>query len=115
MNLNADLAVLSACETGRGQAGAGEGLIGMTWAFFVAGCPATVASQWKVEAGSTSRLMLAFHRGLRAGRTPAEALRLAALGQLARPDLRHPFHWAAFVAVGDADVPGAAGDTPGPP
>lgn len=102
MNLNADLAVLSACETGRGQAGAGEGLIGMTWAFFVAGCPATVASQWKVDAASTSRLMLAFHRGLREGRAPAEALRLAALSQLARPDQRHPFHWAAFVAVGDA-------------
>jgi CHAT domain-containing protein len=103
LKLNADLVVLSACETGRGQAGAGEGLIGMTWAFFVAGCPATVASQWKVEAASTSRLMLSFHRGLRAGRTPAEALRLAALGQLKRPEERHPFHWAAFVAVGDAE------------
>ncbi|MFI5006978.1 MAG: CHAT domain-containing protein [Solirubrobacterales bacterium] len=102
LNLNADLAVLSACETGRGQAGAGEGLIGMTWAFFVAGCPATVASQWKVDAASTSRLMLAFHRGLREGRAPAEALRLAALRQLSREAERHPFHWAAFVAVGDA-------------
>jgi CHAT domain-containing protein len=75
----------------------------MTWAFFVAGCPAMVASQWKVEAGSTSRLMVELHRGLRAGRTPAEALRLAALTQLARKDQRHPFYWAGFVAMGDAD------------
>ncbi len=103
MNLDADLVVLSACETGRGQSGAGEGLIGMTWAFFVAGCPATVASQWKVEAASTTRLMLAFHRHLRAGRAPAEALRLAALEQLRRPGERHPFYWAGFVAMGDAD------------
>jgi CHAT domain-containing protein/tetratricopeptide (TPR) repeat protein len=113
MSLDADLAVLSACETGRGQSGAGEGLIGMSWAFFVAGCPATVASQWKVEAASTSRLMLAFHRGLRAGHTPAEALRLAALAQLLRPDERHPFYWAGFVAMGDADsARTAAGPAP---
>jgi CHAT domain-containing protein len=103
LDLNADLAVLSACETGRGRAGAGEGLIGMTWAFFVAGCPTTVASQWKVDAASTSRLMLAFHRELRSGRTAAEALRLAALSQLRRRDERHPFYWAGFVAMGDAD------------
>jgi CHAT domain-containing protein/tetratricopeptide (TPR) repeat protein len=101
LDLHADLAVLSACETGRGLVGAGEGLIGTTWAFFVAGCPTTVASQWKVEAASTNRLMLAFHRELRRGRTPAEALRLAALAQL-RLGQRHPFYWAGFVAVGDA-------------
>jgi CHAT domain-containing protein/Tfp pilus assembly protein PilF len=112
MSLDADLAVLSACETGRGQSGAGEGLIGMSWAFFVAGCPATVASQWKVEAASTNRLMLAFHRELRAGRTPAEALRLAALAQLRRPDERHPFYWAGFVAMGDAD-PARSAAAPG--
>ena len=102
LDLGADLAVLSACETGRGRAGAGEGLIGMTWAFFVAGCPTTVASQWKVEAASTSRLMLAFHRELRRNRAPAEALRLAALAQLRRGAERHPFYWAGFVAMGDA-------------
>jgi CHAT domain-containing protein/tetratricopeptide (TPR) repeat protein len=114
MSLDADLAVLSACETGRGQSGAGEGLIGMTWAFFVAGCPATVASQWKVEAASTTRLMLAFHRALRAGHSPAEALRLAALTQLRRPGERHPFYWAGFVAMGDADPPAPPRGTPSP-
>jgi CHAT domain-containing protein len=106
LRLHADLAVLSACETGRGQAGAGEGLIGMSWAFFLAGCPATVASQWKVEAASTARLMLAFHRELKANRTAAEALRMAALAQLRRHE-RHPFYWAGFVAMGDADPPAA--------
>jgi CHAT domain-containing protein/tetratricopeptide (TPR) repeat protein len=102
LDLGAELTVLSACETGRGRSGAGEGLIGMTWAFFVAGCPTTVASQWKVEAASTSRLMLTLHRELRAGKAPAEALRLAALAQLQRADQKHPFYWAGFVAMGDA-------------
>ena len=102
MSLDADLAVLSACETGRGTSGTGEGLIGMAWAFFVAGCPATVASQWKVEAASTSKLMLAFHRALRAGQAPAEALRRAALARLHQAGGRHPFYWAGFVAMGDA-------------
>jgi len=104
LSLDAELTVLSACETGRGQSGAGEGLIGMAWAFFVAGCPATVASQWKVEAASTTRLMLAFHRGLRARLSPAEALRRAALAQMQRPGARHPFYWAGFVAMGDAET-----------
>jgi CHAT domain-containing protein len=111
LDLRADLAVLSACETGRGRVGAGEGLIGMTWAFFVAGCPTTVASQWKVEAAATNRLMLAFHRELQRGRAPAEALRLSAVEQLQRPEQRHPFYWAGFVAMGDAytSIAAAAG------
>lgn len=109
LDLGADLTVLAACETGRGRTGAGEGLIGMTWAFFVAGCPTTVASQWKVEAASTDRLMLALHRGLQGGHAPAEALRLAALAQLRRAHERHPFYWAGFVAMGDAhSSPGEA-------
>ncbi len=66
LDLKADLAVLSACETARGRFGAGEGMIGLTWALFVAGVPATVVSQWKVESASTRDLMLGFHRQLRA-------------------------------------------------
>src|SRR6185295_17419117 len=113
LDLGADLAVLSACETARGRAGAGEGLIGMTWAFFVAGCPTTVASQWKVEVASTNQIMVAFHRHLRAGRTPADALRLAALAQLRSGERRHPFYWAGFVAMGDAHS-STVPPTPGP-
>jgi CHAT domain-containing protein len=63
-----------------------------------------VASQWKVEAASTNRLMVAFHRQLRAGLPPAEALRRAALFQLRHASERHPFYWAGFVAMGDADT-----------
>src|SRR6266545_4764492 len=107
MDLHADLAVLSACETARGRYGAGEGVIGLTWALFVAGVPSTVVSQWKVESASTRDLMLNFHRQLRAPAaakakvTKAEALRQAALKVMKNPETSHPFYWAGFVLVGD--------------
>ncbi|MFN2511374.1 MAG: CHAT domain-containing protein [Pyrinomonadaceae bacterium] len=108
LDLKADLAVLSACETARGRYGAGEGMIGLTWAMFVAGVPSTVVSQWKVESASTRDLMVNFHRRLSsppiAGKTRAtktEALRQAALKLLKNPETSHPFYWAGFVLVGD--------------
>ena len=109
LDLKADLAVLSACETARGRVGAGEGVTGLTWALFVAGVPSTVVSQWKVESASTRDLMLNFHRQLRAPRTSArpkatkvEALRQAALKLMKNPQTNHPFYWAGFVLVGAA-------------
>jgi CHAT domain-containing protein len=100
MSLPADLAVLSACETGRGRVSQGEGLVGLSWAFSVAGCPTTVVSQWKVDSRSTSRLMRRFHRDLSDGRPTADALRTAALAVKADPRYAHPFYWAGFVVVG---------------
>ncbi|MGH9940344.1 MAG: CHAT domain-containing tetratricopeptide repeat protein, partial [Blastocatellia bacterium] len=108
LDLRADLVVLSACETARGRASAGEGVIGLTWAMFVAGAPATVVSQWKVESASTRDLMLSFHRQAQASPaaakskvTKAEALRQAALKLMKNPETGHPFYWAGFVLVGD--------------
>jgi CHAT domain-containing protein len=108
LELKADLVVLSACETARGKLGAGEGMIGLSWALFVAGSPATVVSQWKVESASTTELMVAFHRNLKGQNrgqrlTKAEAMRRAALRLLKLKEYRHPFYWAAFVIVGDAN------------
>ncbi|PYP82253.1 MAG: hypothetical protein DMF61_26975 [Blastocatellia bacterium AA13] len=105
-DLNAELAVLSACETARGRVGDGEGMIGMTWALFVAGVPTTVASQWQVPSESTTKLMIEFHRNLVNGRgeklSKAEALRRAALTLIKDPALRmKPYYWAGFVVVGD--------------
>ncbi len=103
MDLRAELVVLSACETARGRVGTGEGLLGLTWALFVAGCPTTVASQWKVESASTAQLMIEFHRRLNVApqSTKAEALRSASLKLLASETYRHPFYWAGFVVIGD--------------
>jgi CHAT domain-containing protein len=112
MHLDAELVVLSACETARGRVTPGEGLIGLSWAMFVAGSPTTVVSQWKVESASTTELMVGFHRHLQerfsgsnspgAQRmTKAEALRRAALQLLRSERYAHPFFWAGFVMVGD--------------
>jgi CHAT domain-containing protein/tetratricopeptide (TPR) repeat protein len=108
LDMKADLAVLSACETARGRIGAGEGMIGFSWAMFIAGVPSIVVSQWKVESASTRDLMVDFHRSLisqpgvgKAKPTKSEALRQAALKVMKNPETRHPFYWAAFVLVGD--------------
>jgi len=101
MDLHADLVVLSACETARGRVGAGEGMIGLSWAFFVAGCPSTVVSQWSVNADSTTELMVNFHRNLLAGLSKAQALRKAELKLLKNPQYSAPFYWAPFVLVGN--------------
>jgi CHAT domain-containing protein/Tfp pilus assembly protein PilF len=102
LDLNADLVVLSACETARGRVGAGEGMIGLAWAVFVAGAPSTVVSQWKVDAAGTTDLMLEFHRGLLRKSSKAAALRNASLKMLRGGPYRHPFYWAPFVLIGDA-------------
>ncbi len=100
MNLNSDLVVLSACETGRGRVADGEGLIGLTWALFVAGAKTTVVSQWQVEAGSTTELMVGLHQRLRKGEEPAQALRGAVLALMKDERYRHPMYWSAFVVAG---------------
>src|SRR5262249_26475397 len=82
LNLNAEMTVLSACNTGRGEARSGEGIIGLTWALFVAGCPTQVASQWSVDDLSTARLMARFYTRLKAGQGKGNALRRAALSLL---------------------------------
>lgn len=103
LDLKVDMVILSACETARGKIANGEGIIGMTWASFIAGAPTTVASQWKVESSSTTELMLEFHRQLLAKKrvSKAEALRRASLKLLKMPQYRHPRYWGSFVLVGD--------------
>jgi CHAT domain-containing protein/tetratricopeptide (TPR) repeat protein len=103
LGLKADMVILSACDTARGRISNGEGVIGMTWALFIAGTPTTVATQWKVESSSTTELMLEFHRQLLSAKrtTKAEALRVASLKLLRSGKYSHPAYWAGFVMVGD--------------
>jgi CHAT domain-containing protein len=54
MSLRADIAILSACETARGRTSSGEGVMGMSWALFVAGRPTSGVSQWSVESNSSA-------------------------------------------------------------
>ncbi|HSE20051.1 MAG TPA: CHAT domain-containing protein [Pyrinomonadaceae bacterium] len=105
LKLNADLAVLSGCNTANGQVSAGEGMIGMSWAFFVAGARSMIASQWPVQSASTSQLMKDFYSALQPAaeetkQTRAQALRTASLRLMKSRNYNHPFYWAPFMLVG---------------
>jgi CHAT domain-containing protein len=107
MNLDADLVVLSACDTGGGASGeatgldgGGEALSGLARAFIYAGARGLVVSHWKVDSGATVQLMTGMFRS--GADTQAEALRRASAAMMASPDhYSHPYYWAAFTVVGD--------------
>jgi CHAT domain-containing protein len=81
-----DLAVLSACETGLGEAATGEGVFGLQRAFHLGGCRDVVASLWKVDDEATAALMAVFYHELwQEGRPPLEALRRAQLALYRHP------------------------------
>lgn len=111
LKLNADLVVLSACETGLGRLREGEGIVGLTRAFLYAGASSTVVSLWKVQDQSTSFFMERFYQNLKQGLNKAEALRQAKLDVIRssvnlkatgmRQALASPFYWAPFILVGD--------------
>lgn len=106
LDLHADLAVLSACDTARGTYAAGEGMIGMSWALFVAGCRSTIVTEWKVNSAAAADLMVAFYRRWLPRRSEpfakAAALQHARLELLRDPARRHPFYWAPYVLIGAA-------------
>lgn len=101
LDLQADIVVLSACETARGRLRVGEGVVGLTWALFVAGSPTNVVSQWKIADESTAILMVEFHKNLLSRKSKAESLREAQLKLIENRKYRHPFFWAAFIVIGD--------------
>ncbi len=105
-DLDADLVVLSACETGLGRHIVGEGYVGFAQAFFQAGARSVLASLWKVDDRATALLMERFYREWRGGATKVDALRTAkkALRESKDgPDFSHPAYWSAFVLLGNPD------------
>jgi CHAT domain-containing protein/Tfp pilus assembly protein PilF len=102
LKLQADLVVLSACQTGLGQHLKGEGIIGLTRAFMYAGAPSVVVSLWRVADASTAELMVSFYQYLDRGDDKAEALRRAKLELMRNPRYAHPYFWAPFALVGEA-------------
>lgn len=100
---NAKVAILSACQSGIERYYAGEGLIGLSRAFIMAGIPLVVASQWSVESDSTAELMIDFHRLRKTqNMSTTQALRQAQLDMLSHEDERYrrPYYWAAFFPIG---------------
>lgn len=103
MELNAELAVLSACNTGYGKLAKGEGVMSLGRAFSYAGCPSIVMSLWPAQDQATSDIMTYFYEGLSKGHSKDQALREAKLKYLENADdlFAHPFYWAGFVVQGD--------------
>ncbi|MEM9918384.1 MAG: CHAT domain-containing tetratricopeptide repeat protein [Bacteroidota bacterium] len=105
-DLNAELAVLSACNTGSGKLISGEGVMSLARGFITAGCASTVMSMWSVDDCATSDLMLRFYQHLENGASKNDALRQAKLDYLAAVDKTkmHPYYWAPFVQFGNTDA-----------
>ncbi|MEM6342654.1 MAG: CHAT domain-containing tetratricopeptide repeat protein [Bacteroidota bacterium] len=103
LRLNADLVVLSACETGIGELKRGEGIISLARGFSYAGAKSLVTSLWNVNDRSTKVLMEGFYGYLAEGLSKHQALRKAKLDYLAsHPDyLQSPYYWASFIPIGD--------------
>lgn len=96
------LVTLSACQTALAERNPdGSDLRTLADAFSLAGSRSLVASLWKVSDDSTRDLMVAFYRGLKAGKPKAQALQEAKLELLRDPRYRHPFYWAPFILIGD--------------
>ncbi len=102
LQLNADLVVLSACETGLGKEIKGEGLIGLTRGFMYSGAPRVVASLWNVDDLAAAELMKLFYqRMLKDGLPAGAALRAAQLELSGQKRWASPYFWAGFVLHGE--------------
>ena len=99
LTLDAKLAVLSACETGRNLLTSGDDLLGLTRSFLFAGTDSLVVSLWKAHGKSTLRLMEAFYTAMDEGTCKAVALQKAQVEVM--DEYAHPFYWAPFFLVGD--------------
>lgn len=98
-SLPLDLVVLSACQTGLGKI-SGEGMLGLSRAFLIAGARTVVVSQWSVSDMATTALMVAFYQAYSQNGEKAIALQKAMASVRNNPDYQHPRYWAAFVLVG---------------
>ncbi|WP_190445599.1 tetratricopeptide repeat protein [Tolypothrix tenuis] len=100
VKLNAELVVLSACDTGRGRI-TGDGIIGLSRSLISAGTPSVIVSLWPVPDAPTAELMTEFYQNLQKSPDKAIALRTAMLATMKQHP--EPKNWAAFTLIGEAD------------
>ncbi len=112
MSLNADLVVLSACDTAVGKQIKGEGLLSLNNAFLSVGAKSVMSSLWKVEDNATLELMKNFYEAMANDRlTPSKALQKAQIKLRQDARFQSPFYWAAFTVQGDyRNVPDVSGN-----
>ena len=103
-NNKANLAVLSACNTGFGKLEKGEGVMSMARAFHFSGIPSIIMSLWKVPDKETKKIMISFYKNLKKGLPKNKALQNAKLEYLKSTNdkiLQHPYYWSGFVLTGN--------------
>jgi len=103
MKLNAQMAVLSSCNSGFGKMQKGEGMMSLSRAFTYAGCPSIIMTLWQVADKSSAELMTSFYKYLKKGKSKQEAMRLAKIDYLESADdlTSNPYFWSGFVVLGD--------------
>jgi len=104
LNMDAELVILSACETGTGKLLRGEGLMSIGRAFKYAGCPNLIMSLWKINDRSASEIINRFNRNLKKGQNKDVALRNAKIDYINSTEMHgraHPFFWSAFIMIGE--------------
>ncbi len=100
LNLNADLVVLSACETGLGTIVKGEGVMSMARGLMYSGTPNVLFSLWKVGDKNTYQLMIKFYDSLLNDLTYSEAIRKSKLELIAKEETAFPKFWSGFILLG---------------
>jgi len=101
LGLKANLVVLSACQTALGREITGEGLIGLSRAFFYAGARSVVATLWNLNDRFAAEFVQRFYSELNQGHSSEEALRRAKMAYVNHPKYSHPFYWSSLVMLGD--------------
>ncbi|MCB0617025.1 MAG: CHAT domain-containing protein, partial [Phaeodactylibacter sp.] len=103
LRLQAEMVVLSACESGVGELRRGEGVISLARGFSYAGAKSLVTTLWRVSDRESAVLMQLFYRQLKEGKPKDEALRVAKLQFIDQNNgaRAHPFFWGAFILSGD--------------
>jgi len=103
MPLRAELAVLTACETGVGKQQNSEGIISLAHSFSYAGCPSIVMSLWNIDEKTSSVIINDFYHYIAKGKSKSQSLRQAKLDYLASApqELQSPYYWAGMVLLGD--------------
>jgi CHAT domain-containing protein len=105
LDIRPNLAVLSACETGKGMIdNKNDAMTSLSWGFYYLGCPSTLSTLWKVDDRQTSTVLSSFYEYLFAGKTKQEALQQAKVDFIAKArtsEEANPFYWSGLVLTGD--------------
>ena len=104
LKLNADMVVLSACQTARGKLFHGEGIVGLSRSFFYSGASSVLVSLWNINDRSTAKLMTQFYTNLIQNNNKAYSLQQAKLSMIKSSNAyRHPYYWAPYILIGNSD------------